>query len=31
MNQKYLKHQISHVRFEIMRFLFEHNRQKKSL
>ena len=30
MNQKYFKRQISYVRFEIMRFLFEHNYQKKS-
>ena len=29
MNQKCFKCQISHIKFEIMRFLFKHNRQKK--
>ena len=31
MNQKCLKRQISHIKFKIIRFLFKHNRQKKSL
>ena len=30
MNQKCLKRQISHIRFEIIHFLFEYDYQKKS-